>query len=54
MVLCCGRKKGCPEIAVEDGGFILFDKDQDNEGAVRFDREQATELVKFLQDQLSR
>lgn len=50
LVLCCGRKKGCPEIAAEDGGFVLSDEGQ----SVRLDREQAAELVKFLQDQLSR
>lgn len=54
MVLCCSRKR-CPEISLEpDGSFVLSDADQSAPGRVVLDREQVAELVKFLQDQLSR
>lgn len=54
LVLCCGKRRGCPVIAEEDGGFVLSDVDQTAPGRVVLDREQAAGLVKFLQDQLSR
>lgn len=54
LVLCCGKRRGCPEIAEENGGFVLSDEDEPRVGMVRLDRDQAQMLVKFLQDQLSR
>lgn len=50
LVLCCGRRKGCPEITEDQGGFVLSEHGQ----SVQLDREQAELLVKYLQDRLSR
>jgi hypothetical protein len=54
MVLCCGKRKGCPEISEENDGFVLSDAEQINPGRVRMTREQAEVLLRYLKDRLSR
>jgi len=54
MVLCCGKRRGCPVISEEKGGYVLSDAEQINPGRVRMTREQAEILLRYLQDRLSR